>query len=353
MNVDTHQDTGCMSLKPGVAPALDWEAGVIDPEQVARALRAYLPGGDGITQIVPLTTGFSNETYRIEGLDLILRLPPSAGAMLDGHDVIAQARIYQELSGRVGAPRVPKIVAICENVAVLGVPFFIMERLSGEAIGDLDMQPWFAQGSDELRADISRQWVTVFASLSNLEPLDVLGAPISPEDDARNWQSFALTAQSPRLAALFDRLLAVTAPRSGPPALIHGDAKLSNLLWLNGKISAVLDFEMAVNGDPLANLGYMLYALASDHHVATRAYKLPGMLSRDEVIALWEVVSGRSAQGVFWHEIAQMGKLAAIIAEGANMFTSGRSSDPKLTIFVQSLEYYIGVMQSMLDDGGY
>jgi aminoglycoside phosphotransferase (APT) family kinase protein len=343
-----------MSLKAGfLSGECKEDAAVVDVTQLARVLGTYLPGGDAITQVVPLTTGFSNETYLIEGLDLILRLPPSAGAMLDGHDVITQARIYQELGSRPDAPRVPKIVALCKDGTLLGVPFFVMERLSGEAIGDLDMQPWFAEGSNALRGDICQQWATVFASFSNVRPLDVLGAVVTPEEDARKWQRFALGAQSPRLAALFERLLVAPAPRSGSPALIHGDPKLSNILWKDGKISAVLDFEMALNGDPLANLGYMLYALASDHHAAARAYKLSGMLSRDEVIALWEDVSGRSAEGVFWHEIAQMGKLAAIIAEGANMFNSGRSTDPKLTIFVQSLEYYIGVMQSMLDGGGY
>lgn len=324
-----------------------------DTDRLAHALRAYLPDGEGITSVVPLTTGFSNETYRIEGLDLILRLPPSAGAMLDGHDVIAQARIYQELSARPDAPRVPRIIAICEDATVLGVPFFVMERLSGEAIEDLDMQPWFAEGSDALRASICRQWVSAFASLSRVQPLEVLGEVVTPEQDARTWQAFALKADSPRLAALFDRLLAVPAPRSGPPALIHGDTKLSNIMWVDSKVEAVLDFEMALNGDPLANLGYMLYAFASDYHAATRAPKLPGMLSRTEVIALWEEVSGRSSEGVFWHEIAQIGKLAAIIAEGASMFATGRSTDPKLTIFARSLEYYIDVMQAMLDGGGY
>ncbi|MDO6414488.1 phosphotransferase family protein [Sphingomonas sp. BIUV-7] len=324
-----------------------------DVEVMARALRDYLPDGDRITRIVSLTTGFSNETYRIEGLDLILRLPPSAGAMLDGHDVIAQARIYEELGRRPDAPRVPKIVAICDTPEILGVPFFVMERLPGEAIDDLEMQAWFAEGSDALRADICRQWVAAYAGLSRLAPLDILGAPVAPEEDARTWRAFALKAQSPRLAGLFDRLLSVPAPRSGPPGLIHGDSKLANILWVDGQVGAVLDWEMALNGEPLANLGYMLYALESKHHAATRAYKLSGMLVRDEVIALWEEISGRSAEGLVWHEIAQMGKLAAIIAEGANMFASGRSSDPKLTIFARSLEYYIGVMQSMIDDAGF
>ncbi|WP_162527273.1 phosphotransferase family protein [Sphingomonas solaris] len=324
-----------------------------DVERITRALRDFLPGGEGITRVVPLTTGFSNETYLIEGPDLILRLPPSAGAMLDGHDVIGQARIYQELGGREDAPRVPGVVAVCGDRAVLGVPFFVMERLAGEAIDDLDMQPWFADAGDDLRADICRQWVSVFAGLSRVRPLDVLGPVVAPEDDARTWQAFARKADSPVLAALFDRLLAVPAPCSGPPALIHGDSKLSNIMWLDGRVNAVLDWEMALNGEPLANLGYMLHALESDYHAATRAFKLPGMLTRGEVIALWEQVSGRSADGVFWHEIAQMGKLAAIIAEGANMFSSGRSSDPKLAIFARSVDYYIGVMQAMLDSGGY
>ena len=66
-------------------------------------LRAVLPDGARISGIEPLTTGFSNETYRIQGLDLILRLPPSAGAMLDGHDVIAQAKIYRDIAGKAWA----------------------------------------------------------------------------------------------------------------------------------------------------------------------------------------------------------------------------------------------------------
>ena len=78
-------------------------------------LRKVLPQGEQITAIAPLTTGFSNETYLIEGADLILRLPPSAGAMLDGHDVVMQARVYEELGRTAGAPPVPKIVMIGED----------------------------------------------------------------------------------------------------------------------------------------------------------------------------------------------------------------------------------------------
>ena len=76
------------------------------------------------------------------------------------------------------------------------------------------------------------------------------------------------------------------------------------------------------------------------------------MLTREEVIALWEEVSGRSAKGIFWHEIAQAGKTAAIVAEGANMANSGRSNDPRLELFKQNLGYYLSVMAAMLDGAG-
>jgi aminoglycoside phosphotransferase (APT) family kinase protein len=323
-----------------------------DLDQLARALRSVLPRGDGITAVSPLTTGFSNETYSIDGLDLILRLPPSGGAMLEGHDVIAQARIYEELGTRVDAPPVPRIVTRCSDTAILGVPFFVMERVEGQSIDDIKMTPWFVDGTETFRNQICRDWVSAFAGLSKLAPLDALGPAVTPEDDARMWREFAGAADCPALVALFDRLLTVPAPRSGPPAVVHGDTKLSNLMWQDGSITAMLDWEMALNGDPLANLGYMLYSFESKYHSATRAQKMAGMLSRVEVIALWSEVCGRSAEGVFWHEIAQLGKIAAIIAEGTNMYNTGRSSDPRLVLFKQNLGYYLGVVQAMLDGGG-
>jgi aminoglycoside phosphotransferase (APT) family kinase protein len=320
-----------------------------DLDHIAKSLRGVVPGGAGITAVSPLTTGFSNETYVIEGLDLILRLPPAGGAMLDGHDVIAQARIYEELGARVDAPPVPRIVMSCEDASIIGVPFFVMNRVAGESIDDIKMIAWFIDGTDDLRRHICLNWVSAFADLSKLEPLEVLGRAATPEEDARMWRRFGGAADCPDLIALFDRLLRVPAPCSGRPAIVHGDTKLSNLMWQDGSLTAVLDWEMALNGDPLANLGYMLYSFESDYHSATRAQKLPGMLSRVEVIALWSEVSGRSAKGLIWHEIAQIGKIAAIIAEGTNMYNTGRSSDPKLAYFKQNLGYYLGVMKAMLD----
>ena len=99
-----------------------------------------------------------------------------------------------------------------------------------------------------------------------LAPLDVLGAPVTPEDDVRKWQRFAEAAQCPQLADMIERLLQTPAPISGAPAVIQGDSKLSNLMWDDCRISAMLDWEMSLNGEPLADLGYMLYLFESEYH---------------------------------------------------------------------------------------
>jgi aminoglycoside phosphotransferase (APT) family kinase protein len=306
-----------------------------------------------ITAVTPMTTGFSNETYLIEGPNLILRLPPAAGAMLDGHDVIGQARIYAALGQTPHAPPVPRIVHVEESGDLLGAPFFIMGRVAGESVNDIEMQAWFTDAPDATRTQMCSDWVSAFANLAKLAPLDILGAPVSSEDDLRMWQRFANSAGCPQLVDMIDRLLKAPAPISGDPAVIQGDCKLSNLMWDNYRISAMLDWEMSLNGEPMADLGYMLFMFESDFHAATRAPKLSGMLGRDDVIALWEQVSGRSAQGIIWHEIAQVAKLSAIIAEGKNMFDTGRSTDPKLAYFKQNLQHYLDVTSAMLAGNGF
>jgi aminoglycoside phosphotransferase (APT) family kinase protein len=324
-----------------------------DLDKAMAVLSDMLPPGAPVTAIKPMTTGFSNDTYLVEGPGLILRLPPAAGAMLDGHDVLGQARIYQALADAPGALPVPRIALICDDAAVLGAPFFVMECIAGEAVHDVVLQPWFTEASDTVRARMCRAWVSTFAGLARLDPLPVLGDPVSPEEQMRTWQRFAANANCPKLVAAIERLLGKPALVSGPPAVIHGDPKLSNLMWDDFQISAVLDWELALNGEPLADLGYMLYLFASEFHGAARPCKLPGMLSREETIALWSQVSGRSADGLAWHEIAQIAKITAIIAEGVNMAETGRSHDPKLALFKQNFDYYLGVIDTMLDAGGF
>lgn len=328
-----------------------------DTEAITVALRGYLPGGGAIRAVTALTTGFSNETYRIatldgEGRDWILRMPPGGGAILEGHNVLAQARIYAALGEITGGPPVPGIVSICEDDSVIGAPFFVMECVAGAEVHDTQLPGWFTSPEDSFRRRLCECWLTEVAGFASLPPLPLLGVPVSPEQDARMWRTFADKAQCPPLVAAYDRLLSRPAPISGPPSIVHGDVKLSNFMWQDGELGAVLDWEMALNGEPLSDLGYLMIFFEGPFHRSATQLREPGMFARDEAIAMWERVTGRSSQGLIWHEMAQIAKILCTMAEGTNQWVTGRSTDPKFSYFQKNLDYYLGVLASMLDAEG-
>jgi aminoglycoside phosphotransferase (APT) family kinase protein len=300
-------------------------------ESIRESLINYLPGGPQISQVTPLSTGHSNETYLLEGLGHILRLPPVSEPLLDthSHGVFQQALIYERL-GRIGtALPVPKILHSCSDETVLGDPFFVMERAPGEVLNDYVLPAWFTEATVLTRDNICRQWVETFAALTNLAPVLEIGSPVRPEEEVHRWQQVAASANSLALVAVLDRLLDVPARRSGAAVPVHGDPKLANLLWEEGQLTAVLDWELAYNGEPLSDLGYILHFFASDTHGASPANELPGMWSRAAVIDAWEGISSRSARGVEWYEIAADAKMAAILAYGFHLYETGRSSDAR------------------------
>ena len=319
-----------------------------DLNLIRDGLTRVLPDGDRITGIRAFSTGHSNETYLIEGLDQILRLPASAEPLMPGsHDVIAQARIYEAVAAQ-GLP-VPAILYTGDDTAVLGDPFFVMARVAGEEVNDYQPQASFADAPPAARAAMCETWMDVFCGLARTAPLDVLGAAISPEDQARRWQDMARAAQCDALVAQIDRLLDTPAPLSGPPAIVHGDPKLANLMWDAGDLTAVLDWELAYNGDPLADLGYILFFFASDSHPANRACGYPGMWDRDRIITHWAAQTGRSTMGIAWHEVAAAAKMAAIIAYGHHLYVSGKSTDARFLQWKVPLDRNLILIDTLLD----
>jgi aminoglycoside phosphotransferase (APT) family kinase protein len=321
-----------------------------DLHSMRQALADYLPGGRRISEITPFSTGHANETYLLEGLGQILRLPPAAKPLLEGHGVIEQARIYEALGRTAAAPPVPKVVHTCSDAAVLGDRFFIMECAPGEALNDYVLQSWFTSATPQARDGICRQWLGAVASLALLAPLQELGPPVRPEEEVQRWQRLAAAAEDRALVEVFNRLLDLPAPCTGTASPVHGDPKLANLLWDQGRLTALLDWELAFNGEPLSDLGYILYYFARDTHAGSPASELPGMWSRTEVIDAWERIGSRSARGVEWYEMAANGKMAAILAWGFHLYESGQSTDVRFIRWKQLADKNTREMVLVLED---
>ncbi|MCC6917783.1 MAG: phosphotransferase family protein [Alphaproteobacteria bacterium] len=306
---------------------------VRDLAQLAERLRCVLPDSDKLTAVRSFADGHSNETYLIEGLNLILRVPQTGPALLDARDVIQQAKIYKEVEGRPGGPPVPHVVFMSEDARLIGEPFFVMRRIDAEPLGETEVPAWFADLPDSLRDTLCRNFVDAVARVHAMAPLPLLGEPVAPQAELARWRRFARISGNDRLVAAMDRLEARPARISGPPTVVHGDCKPGNTLWRGSQIAALLDWELSLNGDPLIDLGYMLFHFPSKWHGAALGMDLSGMWSREQVIAAWEAATGRSAEGIEWYEAEAFTKIAAIISHGNYLFRSGQTDDPRWDAF--------------------
>src|SRR5262245_63835650 len=94
-------------------------------------LVATLPGVSGPVSVQQFPGGYSNLTYLVRAgeREWVLRRPPVGAAVRGGHDMLREHRLLKRLSPVY--PRAPRPVAACEDLSVLGAPFYLMERVRG------------------------------------------------------------------------------------------------------------------------------------------------------------------------------------------------------------------------------
>lgn len=320
-----------------------------NPAEICAFLKQHLASGDAVRAVTPMSEGHSNETYSVEGINAILRLPSSEAALLDGHDMLAQFQIYAVLGNMAGAPPVPRVTYYCEDEKFLGAPFFLMEKLPGVPYPDYEVPDWLASPPDAFRDELMCNYVGAFAELHRLPVADVLGRSVDPLDELERWRRFAVLADNGDLVTSFDQLKAIRPQRSGEPTIVHGDCKAANILWDENRVRAVLDWEMAFNGEPLTDLGYMLFFFPSGAHDAQPSFTIPGIWQRDRIISYWEEHTGRSAQGIEWYEALGAGKIAAILSYGHHLALTGQNGDPRMVEWEPHIELTSKVTRRLVE----
>jgi aminoglycoside phosphotransferase (APT) family kinase protein len=309
------------------------------------ALRSYLADGSQITGIRTISAGHSNETYLLEGLDRILRLPPAGAGLMPSYDMQHQHAVMAAVAGHVPVPRVYEL---CLDESVIGRPFFVMEKCEGEST-DWKAPEWMVAGGPELRDSLSSQWCEAAFAIHLMPPDTLAGPARTPAEDAQSWLDLIADVGAPtRLLSLLGGLAESPGPSSGDPTCIHGDVKFANFMWQDGKLTAVLDWEMAGVGEPLTDLGYMLGLWpAHPGESGQMPYtQLSGWWSRSRIVSEWEKATGRSAEGVERHEQLGMAKIGAIFALGAHLYATGGSTDERLGRWPRALEVWLDSIEA-------
>jgi aminoglycoside phosphotransferase (APT) family kinase protein len=310
----------------------------IDEAALARWLQAHLPGFDGRLQVRQYQGGQSNPTYHLATAagEWVLRKKPPGQLLPSAHAVEREYRVMQALAG--SAVPVPRMLGLEADAGVIGTPFFVMRHVPGRLLG----ARLVGEGSAAERAAVYDDLARVLAALHRTDwraaGLADFGRPerFLERQVARwtaQWQA-SRTEPVPEMEALCEWL-----PRHLPPddeaTLVHGDYRLGNVLIhpTEPRIAAVLDWELATLGHPLADLGYccLMYHLpqaeggCSDMDLA--AHHIP---SQADFVAAYCRHAGRETPAALdLFIVFSMFRLAAILAGVYKRALDGIAADAR------------------------
>lgn len=296
----------------------------------------------------PLSGGNANLTMRLTSVSgpLVLRAPPAAAISATAHRGIErEAQVLRALQGRV---KVPEVIAWCPETEVLGRPFLLVSHVEGVAITD-QLPSAYPDSVDSVNA-LGVALAEELAALHRVPWRDVgLQDFGNPEgflqrqiERWRNTRRKTRVRDLPLMDELADWLLA-KRPQRGPVSIVHGDYHLDNTLadLEQPRLQAVIDWELATIGDPLADLALLLMfwgPRAIDppgfSHVQAVSRR-PGVLSRQQLAERWQAVSGISAENLDFYLCFAFWRLAAIVEGAFCLYRAGQVDTP----YARGLEY--------------
>ncbi|HJQ29773.1 MAG TPA: phosphotransferase family protein [Rubrobacter sp.] len=337
-----------------------------DLDAVGRYLREHVedvPGGE--LEVSQFPSGASNLTYLLKVGDWegVLRRPPLGPVPPKAHDMGRESGILSKLNSVY--PLAPKPYFFCEDVSVIGAPFYVMERRTGVVLDE--SFPEGVEPDGELCRGISR---TVVDTLVELHAVDVeeagLGDLGKPDGFLRRqtegWISRyekAKTEEIEEVEPLTD-WLASDVPESPPPAIIHNDYKLNNLVLDPEELTevrAVLDWEMATVGDPLFDLAVSLsYWIEADDPDELKAVMptvtaTPGFMTRKQLIDRYAEESGRDLSEMHWYVVFGYFKLAGILQQIYARWKNGQTTDERFATFGERVRTLILHAESLSRTG--
>ena len=306
------------------------EQSLIDADALGHFIEERLPEFGGPFQIERLGEGLSCLTFALrgQGWEVVLRRPPRGKLPPTAYDVTREYRVMRALSDAGAEVPVPRPLALCRDPSVIGAPFYLMEPVWGAVVRS--ELPEVLSTTPARRA-ISEHLVDTLAVLHAID-----SASVGLEDFGK--PDGYLERQLRRMGELWDRArfrdipeidevgrwLGDHLPTQRASTILHGDYKLDNVilsLTPPPRIRAVVDWEMSTLGDPLADLGWLLYFWLESGEAS---FDLPvgtvtdrdGFLHRRELLERYAERAGTATGQIGWY-VALAGWKIAIIMEGA------------------------------------
>ena len=317
-----------------------------DDKTVAGRVEDYLSQQAGhpvrVSELRRFTVGFSWRTFGMtvhglhaagEGTSLILRLGSDAG-LFAPYSALPEVLALRSLEG--SAVPVPQVHWNSDDAGILGAPFMFCSHVKGAAV-----VPWVSPTAPPLeegyRRGLGEQFIDALAALHSLPwqetPVAELAHGITPQNAARlNVEAWEVHIQRWALrpfplAEWGIRWLKANAPVAPRVAIVHGDYRTGNFLEQDGRITAILDWELVHLGDPHEDLGWASLAvyMGGSPHICRLA-------EPDWFYARYGEKAGVvvSMASVHYYQVFSFLKLAATHMAATRCFEDGRSNDMRM-----------------------
>jgi len=324
----------------------------LDRARLEPYLRAHLPGAEGPLSVRQFGGGKANLTYLlcIGENEFVLRRPPLGPIPPGAHDMRREHRVLSVLHRQY--PPAPRSLWLCEDESITGAVFVVHERRHGFVIRD-DIPPEFA-GRPDLNRRIGDALIDALADLHLVPPaavgLDDLGRPEGFLERQlsgwiRRWHAAQGGVEAERAANVMAPVitwLERRLPNSRATALLHNDYRLDNCLLDTtdpARIVAVLDWDMCTQGDPLADLGYVLnyWVEPSDPEEWRAIAAMPTWRdrfpSRSDAVERYAARTGFDVGAIDWYQVFAAFKLAAIIQQIYIRYVRGQTQDRRFEFY--------------------
>jgi aminoglycoside phosphotransferase (APT) family kinase protein len=300
----------------------------IDVPRVSAWLVANVKGSTTPFSFELIAGGRSNLTFRVTdaaGGQWALRRPPVSHVLPTAHDMVREHTVLSAV-GPAGIP-VPTTIALCTDEGVNERPFYVMSFVEGHILRDANSAA--AELELAARGQVGHHLATTLAQLHALEP-DAIGLGGLARHDGyverqlRRWrgQYDQMHVDGVEHGGLVEEVGDALAKRIPPQqrvSVVHGDYRLDNtVLAGDGRVRAILDWEICTLGDPLADIGLLCvyWSDPSDNQVAlvgNAPTTAPGFATRDEVLADYAAASGLDCSEVPYYMAFGYWKLACIL----------------------------------------
>ena len=340
---------------PDVIPVRQEER--FDENALAAHLDGKLPGARGRPAVWQFGGGNANLTYLLHypdgehgGVQFTLRRPPLGPVAATSHDM---GREYRVLSVLYRAfPLAPRAYVYCDDAAVIGAPFFVMERRHGIVVRRT-IPAEFGAGNDPAQTrKLSEVLIDTLAAFHRVDPaavgLEDFGKPAGfMQRQVKGWTDRWERARTHDLPVVVElsRWLADHLPQAPAPTLLHNDWRLDNMMVSPedpGRAVAVFDWDMCTLGDPLADLGTLLtswFETGEDGgDWAPMPSHSPGFMTRREAIARYARGTGIDVSNIVYYRVFGLFKMAVVIQQIYHRYSRGQTSDERFQFFAPMVQ---------------